>query len=53
MVFLYIPKGRNKTAVDVFVYADKRIANEMRETLANAHEEDIPMLREFARAQRK
>ncbi|MDG6997935.1 MAG: hypothetical protein JRN15_02340, partial [Nitrososphaerota archaeon] len=53
MVFLYVPKGRNKTAVDVFVYTDKRVAKEMRETLANAHKDDIPMLREFARAQRK
>jgi hypothetical protein len=52
-VLLYTPKGRNKTAVDVFVYTRKRVAEEMRETLANAHEEDVPMLREFARKQRK
>jgi hypothetical protein len=53
MVFLYTPKGRNKTAVDVFVYAPKRVAKEIRATLAEAHEEDVPMLREFARAPRK
>ncbi|MHB1908950.1 MAG: hypothetical protein ACYCQJ_08790 [Nitrososphaerales archaeon] len=53
MVFLYTPKGRNKTAVDVFVYAPKRVAKEIRATLSEAHEEDVPMLREFARAQRK
>lgn len=52
MVFLYTPKGRNKTAVDVFVYTRKRVAKEMRETLASSHEEDVPMLREFARTQR-
>jgi hypothetical protein len=51
MVFLYTPKGRNKTAIDVFVYTQKRVAKETRETLANAHEEDLPMLREFARNQ--
>ena len=51
-VLLYTPKGRNKTAVDVFVYTRKRVAKEMRETFANAHEEDVPMLREFARKQR-
>ena len=49
MLFLYIPKGKNKTAVDVFVYAAKRVASEMREGLANAHKEDIPMLREFVK----
>ncbi len=52
MVFLYTPKGRNKTAVDVFVYTPKRVAKEIRATLAEAHEEDVPMLREFARKQR-
>jgi hypothetical protein len=52
MVFLYTPKGRNKTAIDVFVYAPKRVAKETREDLAKAHEEDVPMLREFARKQR-
>jgi hypothetical protein len=50
-VLLYTPKGRNKTAVDVFVYTRKLVAKEMRETFANAHEEDVPMLREFARKQ--
>jgi hypothetical protein len=52
MVFLYTPKGSNKTAIDVFVYTRKEVAKEIREDLANSHEEDVPMLREFARNQR-
>lgn len=50
-VLLYTPKGRKKTAVDVFVYTRKKLAKEMRETFAKAHEEDVPMLREFVRKQ--
>lgn len=46
MVFLYTPKGK-RTAVDVFVLTRKEVAEETRRTLAQAHEEDVPMLREF------
>jgi hypothetical protein len=52
-VLLYTPRGRNKTAVDVFVYTRRALAKEMMETFAVSHEEDVPMLREFARKQRK
>lgn len=52
MVFLYTPKGKNKTAIDVFVYTRKEVANEIKDDLAKSHEEDVPMLREFARNQR-
>ena len=48
MVFLYIPKGK-RTGVDVFVTSPKEVAMETRDTLAKAHEEDVPMLRDFAR----
>lgn len=49
MVFLYTPKGRSKTAIDVFIHTRKRVAKEIRETLASAHEEDLPMLHAYAR----
>jgi hypothetical protein len=49
MVFLYTPKGR-RTAVDVFVLTPKNVAEETRRTLAHAHEEDVPMIREFLRS---
>lgn len=52
-VFLYTPRGKKRTAVDVFVYTRKRLAKEIKDTLANAHKEDLPMLREFARIQHK
>jgi hypothetical protein len=52
-VLLYTPKGKSKTALDVFVYTRRRLAKEMRETFANAHGEDLPMLREFVRNARK
>ncbi len=48
MVFLYTPKGK-RTAVDVFVQTHKEVAEEIRQTLAQAHEEDLPMLHEFLR----
>ncbi len=46
MVFLYSPRGR-KTVVDVFVLAPEGLEEEIRQTLVEAHEEDLPMLREF------
>ena len=49
MVFLYTPKGM-KTRVDVFVLTPKAVAAEIRETLATAHDEDVPMIRAFARS---
>ncbi len=49
MVFVYTPKGE-RTAVDVFVQTRKDHADETRRTLAQAHEEDVPALREFMRA---
>ena len=52
MVFLYTPKGRNRTAVDVFVYTPIRVAKETKDTLAKAFEEDVPWLSEFARKRR-
>ncbi len=52
MVYLYTAKGRNKTAIDVFVYTPKGVAKEIRQTLAQAHEEDVPMLREFLRSRK-
>jgi len=51
MVFLYTPKGK-RTAVDVFVLTPKHVAEETRRTLANAHEEDVPMIREFLRSRK-
>ena len=48
MVLLYTPKGK-KTGIDVFVLTPKEVAAEMRETLANSHNEDVPMIRAFAR----
>jgi hypothetical protein len=53
MVFLYTPNGRNKTTIDVFVYTQKRLAQEVKRELVEAHKEDLPMLREFARKQLK
>ena len=52
MVFLYTPKGK-RTGIDVFVITPKAVAKETRDILANAHEEDIPMLRAFARRQER
>ena len=52
MVFLYTPKG-NKTGIDVYVRAPKAVADELRETLAKAFQEDIPMLRAFAHKRRE
>ncbi|MGA2663657.1 MAG: SRPBCC family protein [Nitrososphaerales archaeon] len=52
MVFLYTPKG-NKTGIDVYVRAPKAVADELRETLAKAFREDVPMLRAFARKRRQ
>jgi hypothetical protein len=52
MVFLYTSKG-NKTGIDVYVRAPKAVANELRETLAKAFQEDVPMLRAFARKRRQ
>ncbi len=52
MVILYTPKG-NKTGIDVYVHAPKAVADEQRETLAKAHQEDIPMLRALARKRRQ
>lgn len=51
MVFLYTPK-RKRTAVDVFVLTPKHVAKEIRRTLAKAHEEDVPMIREFLRSRK-
>jgi hypothetical protein len=34
--------------IDIFVYTQKRVAKETLEVLASSHEEDLPMLREFA-----
>jgi hypothetical protein len=48
MVLLYTPKGK-RTAVDVFVLAPRNVAEEMRRSLAQAHEEDAPMVRAFLR----
>jgi hypothetical protein len=52
MVFLYTPKGK-RTGIDVFVISPKAVAKETRDTLAKAHEEDAPMLRAFARRQKR
>jgi hypothetical protein len=52
LVFLYTPKGK-RTGIDVFVITPKTFAKETRDTLANAHEEDIPALRAFARQQKR
>lgn len=52
MVFLYSPKGKNRTAVNVFVLAPKDVAEQTRRDLAHAHEEDVPMLREFLRSRK-
>jgi hypothetical protein len=49
MVFLYTPKGK-RTAIDVFVLAPRGVAEETRRTLAQAHEEDVPMLRAYSRS---
>lgn len=49
VVYLYTPKGK-RTAVDVFVWAPKDAAEEMRRSLASAFEEDVPALREYVRA---
>jgi hypothetical protein len=51
MVFLYKPKGR-RTAIDVFVVAPRNVAEETRRTLAQAHEEDTPMVRAFLRSRK-
>ena len=48
MVFLYTPIG-DRTRVDVYVRAPKSVAGELKETLAKAFQEDVPMLRAFAR----
>jgi hypothetical protein len=48
MALLYTPKGK-RTAVDVFVLAPRNVAEEMRRSLAQAHEEDAPMVRAFLR----
>ena len=52
MVFLYTPKGK-RTGIDVFVIAPKALAKETRDVLAKAHEEDVPMLRAFARRRKR
>jgi len=52
MVFLYTPKGR-RTGIDVFVIAPKAVAKATRDTLAKAHEEDVPALRGFSRQQER
>jgi hypothetical protein len=52
MVFLYTPKGRRRTAIDVFVLTRKDVAEEIRRTLAQAHEEDVPMVRAFSQSRR-
>jgi hypothetical protein len=52
MVFLYTPKGRKRTAIDVFVLTPKDVAEETRRTLAQAHEEDAPMVRAFSRSRK-
>ena len=52
MVFLYTPKGK-RTGIDVFVIAPKAVARVTRDILAKAHEEDVPMLRAFARQQKR
>ena len=49
IVFLYTPKGR-RTAVDVFVRTRKEVAEETRQALANAYEEDLPALRKYLRS---
>ncbi len=49
MVFLYTSRGK-RTAIDVFVLTPKEVEDEIRRTLAQAHEEDVPMLREFLRS---
>jgi hypothetical protein len=51
MVFLYTPKGR-RTAIDVFVLTPKEVAEETRRSLAQAHEEDVPMVRAFSRSRK-
>jgi hypothetical protein len=54
MVFVYTPRG-NKTSVDVFVHAvhesvsERELEQEFRASLESAHEEDLPMLREFSK----
>jgi len=52
MVFLYTPKGK-RTGIDVFVIAPKALVREIHDTLANAHEEDVPALTAFARQQER
>jgi len=52
MVFLYTPKGK-RTGIDVFVIGPKALVREIHDTLANAHEEDVPALRAFARQQER
>jgi hypothetical protein len=52
MVFLYTPKGK-RTRIDVFVLTRKEVAEETRRTLAQAHGEDVPMLRVFSRSRKK
>lgn len=51
MVFLYTPKGK-RTVIDVFVLTPKEVEEEIRQTLVQAHEEDVPMLREFLRSRK-
>jgi hypothetical protein len=51
MVQLYIPKGK-KTGIDVYVLTPKEVAGEYRETLANAFNEDGPMVRAFYRSKK-
>ncbi len=51
MVFLYTPKGK-RTTVDVFVLAPRNVAEEQRRTLAQAHEEDVPMVRALSRSRK-
>jgi len=52
MVFLYTPKGK-RTGIDVFVLTPKEVAEETQRTLAQAHEEDAPMVRAFSRSRNK
>jgi len=51
MVFLYTPKGK-RTAVDVFVLAPRGVVEETRQTLAQADEEDAPMVRAYSRSRK-
>jgi hypothetical protein len=52
MVLLYIPKG-SRTEIDVFVLTPTEVEKETRSTLAKTFLEDAPMVRAFARKNRK